>query len=66
MLLPLPENEIDPMMELAGNELRFESLPVDPHKVLRGFGPLGQLHVSHWSAVFEAAELELVLKETRG
>jgi hypothetical protein len=54
------KDEIDPLVDLAGDELRLECLPVDPDKLVRVRGPGWQLHVAHLRPVFNVAELEPV------
>ena len=55
------EDEIDPLVNLARDELRLQRLPVDPHELVRGRRPRRQLHVVHHLggvAVVEAAQLQ--------
>ena len=54
------EDEIDPLVNLARDELRLQRLPVDPHELVRGRRPRRQLHVVHHPrvAVVEAAKLQ--------
>ena len=47
-------------MDLAGDELRLERLPVDPDKLVRVRGPGRQLHVAHLRPVLDLTELEPV------
>ena len=58
--LLVSEDEIDPLMDLAGDELRLERLPVDPDKLVRVRGPGRQLHVAHFRPVLDLTELEPV------
>ena len=45
--LLVSEDEVDPLVDLAGDELRLERLPVHPHELVRRRRPRRQLHVVH-------------------
>ena len=50
------EDEIDPLVNLARDELRLQRLPVDPHELVRGRRPRRQLHVVHLGPIVQLAE----------
>ncbi len=47
-------------MDLAGDELGLEGLPVDPDELVRVRGPRRKLNVADVASVFVVAELEAV------
>ena len=54
------EDEVDPLVDLARDELRLERLPVDAHELVGGGRPRRQLHVVHHPrvAVLQPTELQ--------
>ncbi len=50
-LLFVPEDEVDPMMEVETDEFRLKGLAVNPHKVVWSRGPLGEDHISQCSSI---------------
>ena len=58
------EDEVDPLVDLARDELRLERLPVDAHELVGRRRPRRQLHVGHHArgggggAVLQATQLQ--------
>lgn len=54
--LLVPEDQIYPLMQLAGHEFGFQRHPVDPHELFRGAGPGRELRVSYGFPVLVQAQ----------
>ena len=58
--LLVSEDEIDPLVDLARDELRLQGLAVDPDELVRVWGPGRKLYIADVASVLVVTELEAV------